>query len=86
MLELDETGACLELVSRDALRFGQCPEDARADALHDSLDDGAFARSVPSFENDRNAGFGRLEPVLFDELILQLEEFASYLSLLFSSP
>src|SRR6185369_5527491 len=54
------------------LRFlpvGRCGErddtkDARADALHDAFDDAAFAGSIPSLENDDNAGVRRLNPLL----------------------
>ena len=43
----------------------------RADTLHDALDHPAFAGSVSSFENDHNAGVGRLDPVLeLDQLNL----------------
>ena len=58
------------------LPLGWCGEgdhakDARADALQDALDHPAFAGSVPSFENDYNAGVGRLDPVLeLDQLNL----------------
>src|SRR5579864_6476469 len=38
--------------------------DARADTLHDALDHSAFTGSVSSFENDHNAGVGRLDPIL----------------------
>ena len=50
---------------------GYHAKDARADTLHDALDHPAFAGSVSSFENDHNAGVGRLDPVLeLDQLNL----------------
>ena len=50
---------------------GDHAKDARADTLHDALDHAAFAGSVSSFENDHNAGVGRLDPVLeLDQLNL----------------
>ena len=52
-------------------REGGHAEDSRADALHDALDEAAFSGSVSSFENDHNAGVGRLDPVLqLDQLNL----------------
>jgi hypothetical protein len=49
-------------------------KDTRADALHDALDNAAFAGSVSSFEKNDNARVGRLDPLLkLDELNLQLE-------------
>src|SRR5271165_4911233 len=54
---------------------GYHAKDARAHTLHDALDHPAFAGSVSSFENDHNAGVGRLDPVLeLDQLNLQLEK------------
>src|SRR5208282_1856312 len=53
---------------------GYYAKDARADTLQDALNHPAFAGSVSSFENDHNAGVGRLDPVLeLDQLNLQLE-------------
>ena len=55
---------------------GDDAKDARADTLHDALNHAAFSGSVSSFENDDNAGVGRLHPVLeLDELNLLLEKF-----------
>jgi len=55
---------------------GDHAKDARADTLHDALDYAAFAGRVSSFENDDNAGVGRLDPVLeLDQFNLQLEKF-----------
>src|ERR1700756_2145683 len=52
-------------------RDGGHPEDRRANALHDALDHPAFAGCVSSFENDHDAGVGRLDPVLeLDQLNL----------------
>ena len=49
-------------------------KDARADTLDDALDHAPFAGSISSFENDHNAGVGRLDPSLeVHQLNLELE-------------
>ena len=55
---------------------GDQAKDARADTLHNALNYAAFAGSISSFENNDNAGVGRLDPLLeLDQFNLQLENF-----------
>ncbi len=55
---------------------GDHAKDARADALHNPFYYAAFAGSISSFENNDNAGVGRLDPLLeLDQFNLQLENF-----------